>query len=454
MAHPLEHTLPLPADALSLDGLTKLHHIIIWCDNGDVIVDKYCNKLGFAHIATKRDVGEFDRVEHYLKLSDCHVVIVSPTRFDDSEMLDFVKARGDAVRDFAFAVTDMEGVLKHLVEAGCTVVQEPTRMVDSDGEATVATVTHEVLTGITHTLVDDSKFTGTFLPGFELEDNIDTVSSTASSTKDTTPLLDFIDHVAFACHRHKMHETATFYCKAFGFSRYMCDEEDEDGLQVTGMNNGLLATTLALKPNTHPEVFKLVVVEPADDTESNQIRQFVERNGNNCGVQHVAFHTKDIAATVRVWSRMGTRFIKVPPAYYQLRSNQGYRDFLEENLDDLAQLSILADVTTASQEAYAHMKVADKSNHGNGSQLMDPSKSCYILQIFTTTVSQNDSMFLELVSRHGSFGFGKGNIKALFEAVEKQQELEKESNVHNNDALTQTTTSSIEVDASSPIGGR
>eukprot|EP01119_Soliformovum_irregulare_P023333 TRINITY_DN8136_c0_g1_i2.p1 TRINITY_DN8136_c0_g1~~TRINITY_DN8136_c0_g1_i2.p1 ORF type:complete len:256 (+),score=24.57 TRINITY_DN8136_c0_g1_i2:397-1164(+) len=205
-----------------------------------------------------------------------------------------------------------------------------------------------------------------------------------------------IDHVAIVLQKEQSTSVMEWYGRCLGFQRFICSEEEsDDGLMIDasqGSDGGL--KTVVASSRGDGTVFKMVFVESIDgQSKKNQIQHFLERNGGP-GVQHLAFATQDIFTCVRNLKSRGIEFINVPTEYYDrlFRNTSELRD----RRSDLEELSILMDIS---------------------SDATSPSKS--LLQTFTSPITSRQTMFLEIISRNGSQGFGKKTIRALFDAVEQ-----------------------------------
>ena len=244
---------------------------------------------------------------------------------------------------------------------------------DEKGEAIIATI--KTYGDTTHTFVERKKYNGVFLPGYQVMD----VESVASPTG-----LIHIDHVVGNQPDGEMEKTCKFYEKVFGWHRFWSVDDKDVSTEFSSLRSTVMAND--------NEIIKMPINEPADGLKKSQIQEFVEFY-EGAGVQHVAMSTRDIISTVKQLKSNGVQLLETPKTYYEnLKKRIG--DF-DEDIDELAELGILLD--------------ADE----NG----------YMLQIFTKPIQDRPTLFYEIIQRKGSNSFGKGNFKALFESIEKEQAL-------------------------------
>ncbi len=234
--------------------------------------------------------------------------------------------------------------------------------------ATIATYGETV-----HTFVERDGYEGAFLPGFE----------PVSDDRRDEGMFAGIDHVVGNVELGRMEEWVSYYERVFGFTE-MIRFTDED---ISTEYSALMSKVMADGSGR----IKFPINEPAEGERKSQIEEYLEFYGGP-GVQHIALSTTDIVATVRALQDRGVRFLVTPGSYYEdLPERIGE---IDEDLDDLSELGILA----------------DRDDEG------------YLLQIFTKPLGDRPTLFLEVIERHGARGFGEGNFKALFEAIEREQE--------------------------------
>ena len=271
----------------------------------------------------------------------------------------------------ALRVPDAEYAYREAVRRGARGVREPYELSDDSGivrQATIATYGETL-----HTFVERDGYEGAFLPGY----------APAESSTGDAGLLVGIDHVVGNVELGRLDEWVSYYERVFGFTE-MIHFSDED---ISTEYSALMSKVMADGNGR----IKFPINEPAEGQRKSQIEEYLEYYGG-AGVQHIALATTDIVRTVSELRQRGVRFLTTPASYYEeLPDRVGE---IEQNLADLRELGILA----------------DRDDEG------------YLLQIFTKPLGDRPTLFLELIERHGARGFGEGNFKALFEAIERDQE--------------------------------
>ena len=314
--------------------------------------------------------GNRDHHAYVLRAGDVRFVIkgaVSP----DSPIADHHRRHGDGVLDVALEVPDVDKCVAHARRTGATVVTEPHDETDEHG--TVRTAAIKAYGDTTHTLVDRHRYHGPYLPGY--------VART-SETPRYAPAFVALDHVVGNVELGEMDEWVAFYNRVMGFTNMAEFIGDDIATEYSALMSKVVAD------GTRKVKFPLN--EPALGKRKSQIDEYLEFYGGP-GVQHIAVATDDIVASVRAMRAAGVEFLATPGSYYdELGSWVGET---RVHIDELRELGILA----------------DRDEDG------------YLLQIFTQPVQDRPTVFFELIERHGSQGFGKGNFKALFEAIEREQ---------------------------------
>jgi 4-hydroxyphenylpyruvate dioxygenase len=288
-----------------------------------------------------------------------------------SEIARHIADHGDGVKVVALSVPDAEEAYRVAVRRGARGLHEPYTQSDEGGTARLATIATygETL----HTFVERDDYEGPFLPGFE----------PVEVEGEPEGLFAEIDHVVGNVELGRMEEWVGYYERVFGFTE-MIRFTDED---ISTEYSALMSKVMADGSGR----IKFPINEPAEGKRKSQIEEYLEFYGG-AGVQHIALSTTDVVATVRALRARGVRFLTTPGSYYEeLPERIGE---IDEDLADLRELGILA----------------DRDDEG------------YLLQIFTKPLGDRPTLFLEVIERHGARGFGEGNFKALFEAIEREQE--------------------------------
>jgi 4-hydroxyphenylpyruvate dioxygenase len=332
----------------------------------------YYKALGFTPVAYMGlETGSRDRVSWVVRQGDVTLVFTGALGAD-SPITDHVKAHGDGVHDVALRVPDAEEAYRVAIERGATSIAEPEVLEDERGKivrAAIATYGETI-----HSLVSRSEYSGVFFPGFQ---PIEGVTGTSGFG------IKNIDHVVGNVELGKMNEWVSFYERIMGFTelRHFSDEE------ISTEYSALMSKVVWDGDGK----IKLPINEPAEGKRKSQIEEYLEYYGTP-GVQHIAMSSDDIVATVEKMSAAGIEFLRVPGTYYEEA---------KERVPEVA------------------AQIADLERTGI---LVDKDEEGYLLQIFSKPVQDRPTVFYEIIERHGSRGFGAGNFKALFEAIEREQD--------------------------------
>ncbi|WP_216209568.1 4-hydroxyphenylpyruvate dioxygenase [Amycolatopsis aidingensis] len=323
------------------------------------------------------ETGNHDHKSFVLKSGSARFVINGGVR-PDSPLLDHHRRHGDGVTDLALEVTDVDKCIEHARAQGATVLEEPHDVSDEHGTVRVAAIATYGETR--HSLVDRSRYTGPYLPGYEAREG--TVRRPEGAPK---RLFQAIDHCVGNVELGKMDEWVDWYRRVMGFvnmAEFVGDDiaTDYSALMSKVVSNG-----------NHRVKFPLN--EPAIAKKRSQIDEYLEFYGGP-GCQHIALATNDIIGTVSAMRAAGIEFLQVPDSYYE-------------------------DPELRARIGEVRVPVETLQEHGI---LVDRDEDGYLLQIFTKPIGDRPTVFYELIERHGSLGFGIGNFKALFEAIEREQE--------------------------------
>jgi 4-hydroxyphenylpyruvate dioxygenase len=361
-AHPHAQT----TDSMPLLGID---HLELYVGNATQFAYWLKRALGFREVAfAGLESGVRDRSSHVLQHGDIRLVLTSSLQ-GRSEIARHVADHGDGVKVTAIAVPDAEHAYREAVRHGARGIREPWTESDEHGTVTLSQIATygETL----HTFVDRSAYKGAFLPGYK----------TVDGEKELGLLTD-IDHVVGNVELGRMEEWVSYYERVFGMVE-MIHFSDED---ISTEYSALMSKVVADGEGR----IKFPINEPAEGKRKSQIEEYLEYYGGP-GVQHIAMTTTDIVACVRELRERGVRFLKTPASYYDDLTDRVEQVAAQQ--DDLRELGILA----------------DRDDEG------------YLLQIFTKPIGDRPTLFLELIERHGAKGFGDGNFKALFEAIEREQ---------------------------------
>ncbi|XP_038143196.1 4-hydroxyphenylpyruvate dioxygenase [Cyprinodon tularosa] len=355
-------------------------HLTFWVGNAKQAASFYCNKLGFEPLAYKGlETGSRDVVSHAVKQGKIIYVFSSALNPGNKEMGDHLVKHGDGVKDIAFTVEDCDFLVQKARERGAMTIKEPHTLEDKHGKVRLAVL--QTYGDTTHTFVERTGYKGLFLPGFQPPLFTDPLLAKLPSGK-----LNFIDHVVGNQPDNEMVPVVEWYQKNLLFHRFWSVDDKQLQTEFSALRSIVVAN--------YEETVKMPINEPAMGKRKSQIQEYVEYYGGP-GVQHIAMNTSDIITSIRNLKERGTEFMTVPDTYYeQLRENLKHSKVqITESLDVLQELKILVDYD-------------DKG---------------YLLQIFTKPVQDRPTVFLEVIQRHNHQGFGAGNFKSLFEAIEADQ---------------------------------
>jgi len=317
------------------------------------------------------ETGVRDRASYVLQQGKVRFVLTTPLR-TGNEIADHIYKHGDGVHDIALWVDDATKSWIETTKRGARSVREPFTLEDENGRVTMSSIA--TYGDTIHTFVERSNYRGVFLPGFRpvADDPI------------ARPVgLKHIDHTVGNVGWNEMNRFVDFYRDVMGFGLYQHFDDNDISTEYSALMSKVMA-------NGNGYV-KFPINEPAEGRRKSQIEEYIDFY-QGPGVQHMALATDDILSTVAQLQQQGIEFLKVPHSYYaELQARVGK---IDEPIDELEKLGILV----------------DRDDEG------------YMLQIFTRPVEDRPTVFFEIIQRKGSRSFGKGNFKALFEAIEREQE--------------------------------
>ncbi len=295
----------------------------------------------------------------------------------DSLVLDHHRIHGDGITDIALEVPDVDVCIEHARAEGATILDEPHDMTDEHGTVRIAAIA--AYGDTRHTLVDRSNYTGPYLPGYI--DRRSTLERPADAPK---RIFQALDHVVGNVEIGHMDEWVDFYNRIMGFTNMAEFVGDDIATEYSALMSKVVAS------GNHRVKFPLN--EPAVGKRKSQIDEYLEFY-RGPGAQHLALATKDILDTVDRLRAAGIEFLDTPDSYYT----------------DPALRARIGEVRVPIEELQKRGILVDRDEDG------------YLLQIFTKPIGDRPTVFFELIERHGSLGFGKGNFQALFEAIEREQ---------------------------------
>lgn len=358
------------ADFLPLQGTD---YIEFYVGNAKQAAHFYKTAFGFQSLAyAGPETGVKDKASYVVRQNKLTFVFTTPLR-NNNEIADHIYKHGDGVKVIALRVDDANNAWKETTKRGAESYIEPQRLQDDNGEV--------ILSGIhtygdtVHLFVERKNYNGVFMPGFEEWKTVYNPSSTG---------LLYVDHCVGNVGWNQMIPWVKFYEEVMGFRNILSFDDKDISTEYSALMSKVMSNGNGF--------VKFPINEPAEGKKKSQVEEYLDfYNGEGC--QHVALATNDIVATVTELQNRGIEFLKVPSTYYDdLLDRVGH---IDEDLQPLKELGILV----------------DRDDEG------------YLLQIFTKPVEDRPTLFFEIIQRKGAKSFGKGNFKALFEAIEREQEL-------------------------------
>lgn len=375
-------------------------HVTWWVGNAKQVAQYYNSIFGFQTVAYQGlETGNRYCTSWVVTNNKVRFVFKSPIRSakhlpeDEpitpeerqllTEMHAHLEKHGDAVKDVAFEVDNVEAVYHRAVAGGAESVQPPKVLRDKQHKGEVTTAVIRTYGDTTHTLISRNGYSGPFLPGY--------VVKSAPPATVTLPDVGLvrIDHCVGNQSWNEMVSACAFYEQCLSFHRFWSVDDSQISTEFSALNSIVMASA--------NNMVKMPINEPAPGKKKSQIEEYVVFN-SGAGVQHIALLTKDIIGTVSALRARGVEFISVPESYYETmrhRLKTERRSWeLQEDLDTIQGLNILIDYDEGG----------------------------YLLQLFTKPLMDRPTVFIEIIQRNSFEGFGAGNFKSLFEAIEREQD--------------------------------
>ena len=349
--------------------LKAVHHVEFYVGNAKQAAFYYRKAFGYNQTAySGLETGDREKASYVLEQGRVRLVFSTPLN-GNNELAEHIRRHGDGVKDIAFHVDDAKACYEACIARGAKSAREPETLSDENGSVTKASIfTYgETL----HSFISHDDYNGPFLPGF-IEKKVE--------GEDVG--LKYIDHIVGNVELGKMEHWVNFYANVMGFSQIQ-EFSDED---IATEYSALMSKVMESDNGR----IKFPINEPAEGKKKSQIDEYLDFY-DGPGVQHVALLTSDIIKTIKKLKENGIEFLEVPDTYYEdLTKRVGA---IDEDIEVLRKLKILV----------------DRDDEG------------YLLQLFTKPVEDRPTVFYEVIQRKGSKGFGIGNFKALFEAIERHQ---------------------------------
>lgn len=352
--------------------LKSIHHVEFYVGNAKQAAFFYRQAFGFSQFAyAGLETGRRQSVSYAMQQGKARLLLTTAFAPDDP-VAQHVQRHGDGVRDIAFHVEDADAAFAAAIERGATAVAEPHDLADGHGivrRAAIATYGDTI-----HSLLSYRDYDGPFLPDY--------VERHVPTSRDAGLLR--IDHMVGNVELGRMNTWADWYSRVLGFERYISFDDKDISTDYSAL------MSIVMSDNSY--AIKFPINEPAAGKRKSQIDEYLDYY-RGPGVQHIALLTTDIAHTVTVLRDNGIEFLNVPDSYYDMLPTRVGE--IDEALETIRRLGILV----------------DRDEEG------------YLLQLFTKPVVDRPTVFYEIIQRKGSRGFGKGNFRALFEAIEREQAL-------------------------------
>jgi len=362
------------SDPFPVKGLDHLYFMV---GNAKQAAHYYSTAFGMTCVAVRGpEQGYRDYAEYVLTSGSARFVFAGSVRAGTFGAEHHAR-HGDGILDIALAVPDVDAAYRYAIEHGAQGLSEPHDVTDEHGTVRIATIATYGETR--HSLVDRSRYDGPFLPGFVAREPI------VKRPEGAKRLFQAVDHVVGNVELGRMDEWVDFYRRVMGFTNMAEFVGDDIATEYSALMSKVVAD------GTRKVKFPLN--EPAISKRKSQIDEYLEFYGGP-GAQHVAIATNDILSSVDAMRAAGVEFLDTPDSYY----------------DDPELRARIGTVRVPIEELRARRILVDRDEDG------------YLLQIFTKPVQDRPTVFFELIERHGSLGFGKGNFKALFEAIEREQD--------------------------------
>ncbi len=355
-------------DFLPLNGTD---YIELYVGNAKQAAHFYKTAFGFQSLAyAGPETGVRDRASYVLVQNKMRLMLTTPLR-SDSAIAEHHKKHGDGVKVLALMVDDAYKAHEETTKRGGISCMEPKTLTDENGEVRISGI--KTYGEVEHLFIERNNYNGVFMPGF--------IKWESNYNPEPTGLL-YVDHCVGNVDWNQMNPWVSFYENVMGFKNILSFDDNDISTEYSALMSKVMSNGNGF--------VKFPINEPAEGKRKSQVEEYLEFYEGE-GTQHIAIATLDIVSTVKQLMARGVEFLKVPNSYYDdLLDRVGP---IEEDIEPLKELGILV----------------DRDNEG------------YLLQLFTKPVEDRPTMFYEIIQRKGAKSFGKGNFKALFEAIEREQ---------------------------------
>ena len=358
------------SDFLPLEGTD---YVEFYVGNAKQAAHYYMSAFGFQALAyAGPETGVKDRASYAVRQHKLTLVLTTPLRMDNA-IADHIYKHGDGVKSISLRVPDATKAWEETTKRGAKSYLEPQRLKDEDGEIVMSGI--HTYGETVHLFIERKNYNGPFMPGYRAWSN--------PLFKPADTGLLYVDHCVGNVGWNQMNPWVKFYEDVMGFKNILSFDDEDISTEYSALMSKVMSSGNGF--------VKFPINEPAEGKKKSQVEEYLEfYNGEGC--QHVAMATNDIVKTVKDLMSRGIEFLKVPTTYYDdLLERVGK---IDEDIEPLKELGILV----------------DRDNEG------------YLLQLFSKPVEDRPTLFFEIIQRKGAKSFGKGNFKALFEAIEREQE--------------------------------
>jgi 4-hydroxyphenylpyruvate dioxygenase len=348
-------------------------YVELYVGNAKQAAHFYKTAFGFQSYAySGPETGDKEKVSYVLIQNKVRLVLTTPLH-PTGAIAEHVNKHGDGVKAVALMVDDATDAFEQTVKRGAKPYMEPTTREDADGKIVMSGI--HIYGDTVHLFIERKDYKGTFMPGFKVWESHYNPSGVG---------LQYIDHCVGNVGWNQMNTWVSFYEDVMGFKNILTFDDKQISTEYSALMSKVMSNGNGF--------VKFPINEPAKGKKKSQVEEYLDFY-KDAGVQHIAIATQDIISTVTALSERGVEFLKVPGTYYdELLDRIGP---IDEDLEPLRKLGILV----------------DRDDEG------------YLLQIFTKPVEDRPTLFFEIIQRKGAKSFGAGNFKALFEALEREQEL-------------------------------
>ncbi|MBN8782855.1 MAG: 4-hydroxyphenylpyruvate dioxygenase [Sphingobacteriales bacterium SCN 48-20] len=360
----------LETDFLPLEGTD---YVEFYVGNAKQAAHYYMSAFGFQALAyAGPETGQRDRASYAVRQHKLTFVLTTPL-YPDNAIADHIYKHGDGVKALSLRVPDARKAWEETTKRGAKSFMEPVVLTDKDGEVVMSGI--HTYGETVHLFIERKNYKGAFMPGYR------SWSNPHFQPADTGLL--YVDHCVGNVDWNQMNPWVKFYEEVMGFRNILSFDDEDISTEYSALMSKVMSSGNGF--------VKFPINEPAEGKKKSQVEEYLEFYRGE-GVQHVALATNDIVRTVKDLMSRGVEFLKVPNTYYDdLLDRVGH---IDEDLEPLKELGILV----------------DRDNEG------------YLLQLFSKPVEDRPTLFFEIIQRKGAKSFGKGNFKALFEAIEREQE--------------------------------